>query len=422
MLDSITANPHPVSDTEGARPFESSRRGRAGRAWLLAGPALLALGAGAFILYQREFISAHSPLQSSSAAAVKDPAPQPALAVATASAEVRPMERLIIGDGSVTAWQELVIGAEAGGVRVREVLAVEGDQVRRGQILVRLDDTVLAAQADQANAALAEAEAGFEAARLDLNRAMELSHGAIASRQSVEQRQAAARQAEARRVSARARRDEAAARLAQAQIIAPADGVVIRRSVQIGTVTSVGDEMFRLLRDGRLELGVKVPELDLGAVRPGQSVRVLHGTRRIRATVRAVAPTVAPETRLGIVHVALPPESSLLPGMFARAEILDTAQVLTIPRSALVFHQASAATFVVDENARASLRRLATGTHRDGLVEVVAGLRAGEQVVTAGAGFLSDGDHVRVVPRLLPSAAAPFARRDAHDADQPLAR
>ena len=333
------------------------------------------------------------------------------------------MERLVVGDGSVAAWQELVVGAEAGGLRVKEILAEEGDQVRRGQVLVRLDTAVLAAQASQAEAAVAEAEAASEIAHLDLDRATELSRGGIATRQAVEQRQAAARQAAARLASARARRDEAAARLAQARILAPADGVVSRRTVQLGAVAATGEEMFRIIRDGRLELYARVPELDLGAVRPGQSVRVLHGRREIQATVRAVAPTVAPETRLGVVHVALPPGSGLLPGMFARAEVRsDAGQALAIPQSALVFHEGTAAAFVLGEDGRVSLRRLTTGTHRHGLVEVAAGLRAGELVATSGAGFLADGDHIRAVAHVLPPAAAPSARRDARNADQPPSR
>src|SRR5690606_32605138 len=136
-----------------------------------------------------------------------------------------------------------------------------------------------------------------------------------------DQRQAAARQAEARLASARASRDEAQVRLNQTRLRAPYDGVILKRGILPGAVSGVGQEMVRLLRDGRLELDARLPEVDLADVAPGQPVRVLHGSREIQATVRAIAPTVTAESRLGLVHIALPADSGLRPGMFARAEI-----------------------------------------------------------------------------------------------------
>jgi RND family efflux transporter MFP subunit len=309
------------------------------------------------------------------------------------------MARIVVGDGSVVAWQELAVGTEAGGLRVVEVAVDEGDSVVRGQLLLRFDAAVLAAQAVQAEAAATEADAALQVARSDLARANELARDAVATRQAVEQRQSASRQAEARLASARARRDEAAARLAQTRILAPADGVVTRRSVLLGAVPVAGQEVFRLVRDGRLELDAKVPELDLGAVHAGQAVRVVHGDREIAATVRAVAPTVAVETRLGHVHVALPAGSGLRPGMFARAEIrAGVAQAIAVPQAAVVFRGGTPVAFVLGEDGRVSLRRLAAGAPRHGFVEIADGLRAGERIAISGAGFLSDGAHVRVAP------------------------
>jgi RND family efflux transporter MFP subunit len=324
--------------------------------------------------------------------------PPPALAVAVVPAVSRPLARTISGDGSVVAWQELVLGAEAGGLRVAEVAVEEGDHVRQGQVLVRLDDAVPAAQLAQAEAGLTEAEAALGIARADLNRALELSRSQNTPRQVLEQRQAAARQAEARLASARAARDEARARLGQTRIEAPHDGVVLRRSVLPGAVTAVGQEMVRLLRDGRLELDARVPELDLGVVAPGQAVTVWHGTRQIAATVRAVAPNVTADSRLGTVHVALPADSGLRPGMFARAEIrAEASPGIVVPQEAVVFRDGAAGAFVL-EGQQVRLRRLTTGLRRDGMVEVLDGLKVGDRVVRTGAGFLADGDVVRVTP------------------------
>ena len=328
-------------------------------------------------------------------------AQQPVLAVTVAPAEVRPMTRSVSGNGSVVAWQELAVAAEVSGLRVVEIAVDEGDRVRRGQLLVRFDDAMLAAQLAQVDAAIAEGEAALQTARSDFSRGAELLRGGSIATQVVEQRQSAARQAEARLMLARAHREEVAVRLAQARLVAPADGVVIRRSVQLGAVSAEGQEMFLLVRDGRLELDAKVPELDLAAVRPGQTARVVHGDWEVQATVRAVAPMVATDTRLGVVHIALPAESPLRPGMFARADILlDAATVLVVPQTAIVFREDAPAAFVQNADHSVSLRRLTTGARRDGFVEVVAGLQAGELVVTSGAGFLSDGDRVRIVAPL----------------------
>lgn len=308
------------------------------------------------------------------------------------------MARPVVGDGSVLPWQELVVGNEASGLRVAEVAVEEGERVAKGQLLVRLDDSVLRAQRDQYAAGIEEAQSALVLARQDLERTIELSRGQIAARQQLDQRRAGADQAEARLAVARARLLEIEARLAQARIVAPDDGVVTRRPALMGTVVQPGQEMVRMIRDGRLELNARVPELQLARVRPGQAVRVLHGDREIAASVRAVAPTVAPETRLGTVYVALPPGSGLLPGMFARAEIATgETEVVAVPLEALVVREGEPAVFVLAEGAdRVALRPIATGARREGMVEVTRGLAPGERVVTAGAGFLADGDRVRV--------------------------
>jgi RND family efflux transporter MFP subunit len=159
--------------------------------------------------------------------------------------------------------------------------------------------------------------------------------------------------------------------------------------------------MVRLIRDDRLEVEARVPELELARVRPGQPVRVVHGERAIEAGVRLIAPTVSAETRLGIVRVALPPGSGLSPGMFTRAEIATgEAVVPTVPLEAVVLRGEGGrpSVFVLPPGSdHVALRPVVTGARRDGLVEVTQGLLEGEAVVVAGAGFLTDGDRVRVI-------------------------
>ncbi len=383
-------------------PVPARRR----RGLVLAVLALSATGAGVAL---REDITALLPRPAPPPAATVMAEPPPSLTVLVAEAVARPLARTVVGDGSVVAWQELVIGAEASGLRVAEVAVEEGDAVRQGQLLVRLDDSLLRAALNQAEASVAEADAALRAARQELARAIELVRTASGTRQTVEQRESAAAQAEARVASAIARREEVAARLAQARIVAPADGVISKRSALLGNVTAAGQEMVRIIRDGRLELDARVPELELAQLQPGQAARVIHGDRTVVAELRAVAPTVTPETRLGIVHLALPTGSGLRPGMFARAEILPGATAgLTVPQPAVLFREGRPAVLVVRED-RVALRPVTTGRRQDGLVEITSGLAAGERVVVSGAGFLSDGDRVRIATQ--PEAAPRSASR-----------
>jgi RND family efflux transporter MFP subunit len=327
-------------------------------------------------------------------------APVPALTVSLGPVVSRRMGTTVVGDGSVIAWQELLIGAEVGGLRIVEAPLDEGMAVQAGQLLARLDDSVLAAQAAQAEAAINEAVAFLELARSEQARSEDLVRTQSASRQILDQRQSATRQAEARLISLRARRDEAVARLAQTRILAPSDGIVSRVSVRIGAVTALGQEMFRVIRDGRLELEARVPELELAGVAPGQRAVIRHGGREIIGEVRLIAPVVTAETRLGLVRIALPADSGLRPGMFARAEIQGPMrEVVVAPASALVFREGAPQAFVLPAGSeRVEMRRLVAGARKDGMVEITEGLRPGERVVTAGAGFLVNGDLVRVAP------------------------
>ena len=364
---------------------------KAGRRWVWAVGLIVVIASAAAWQWR-----APSPAQPPVAAA----APAPALSVSAGPATSRMLTLTVRGEGSVVAWQELVIGAEIGGLRIVQAPIEEGMRVRAGDLLAALDDSVLAAQAAQAEGSVNEAAAIVELARADLGRSEDLVRSQSTSRQVYETRQSATRQAEARLLVARARRDEAVARLAQTRILAPTDGTVSRVSARIGAVSAPGQEMFRIIRDGRLELDARVPELELPLVEAGQRAVVRHGGRSIAAEVRAVAPVVAADSRLGLVHIALPPDSGLRPGMFARGEIRGgSREVVMVPASAVVFRDGAPRAFVLPEGAeRVEMRRLTAGTRQDGMVEIVEGLAVGERVITAGAGFLADRDLVRLIP------------------------
>jgi RND family efflux transporter MFP subunit len=180
-------------------------------------------------------------------------------------------------------------------------------------------------------------------------------------------------------------------------IRAPTAGVVSKRAALIGSVVNPTTELFRLIRDGRIELDAQVPELDLDVVRPGQSARILRGAEAYAGTVRLVAPVVDAASRLGIVHIALGRGTPLKPGMFARAEIdVGEASSLAVPDAALVFRDGRPGVFAINAENRVALHAVETGLRKAGWVEVTTGVERGQRIVVAGAGFLNDGDLVRV--------------------------
>lgn len=322
---------------------------------------------------------------------------QSAVTIETARADVMRFLPVVVGNGTIAAEQELIVAAEVGGLRIVDVLADEGSVVKRGQVLARLNNTILQAQLRQNEAQVRDAEAALTSAQTELRRAQAL--GQTITETTLAQRQTAAQSAETRVALVKAQAEELQARLAQAEVRAPADGVISRRTALLGSVASAGGELFRLIRDGQLELNAQVPELDLDRLAAQQSVRVVHGDMTVAAVVRAIAPTVDPTTRLGTVRVTLPLGTGLRPGMFARAEIaVGATSGIAVPRDAIVFSDGRPGVFAVGPDNRVSFARVTTGLEQDGWVEVRSGVAAGTNVAVTGAAFLSDGDMVRVNP------------------------
>jgi HlyD family secretion protein len=399
----------PVSllETEG-QPAETTRRNmlsafpvRFTRRWAIGlGIAVLAVVAIAASQF-----SARKP-------AVVQAAPVQTITVGTVAHA--PLGRSLVVNGSLAAWDELPVGSEAGGLAIVQVAVEEGDKVTQGQLLAKLDDSVLKAQYAQALAAVAQAEAGIRKAEAmsgsassDVRRAKELSKNGFISGQTAEQRETTFSAAQAdvnvarqNLATAQAVADERAAQLAQTEIRAPTDGTVSKRMAKLGNVVSVGEQLFHMIRDNRVELQAEVPEMDLPRLKAGQTATVVLNDgdpQRFEGKIRLVGATVDPATRIGMVYVALPEDPALKPGMFVHGEILTgQADVLQVPEQAIVYKDFKPAVFLVDAANHAKLRMIETGARVNGKVEVVSGLAAGDRVALAGAGYLKDNDLVRV--------------------------
>ncbi|MGE0666796.1 MAG: efflux RND transporter periplasmic adaptor subunit [Sphingomonadales bacterium] len=328
----------------------------------------------------------------------KDDASRSAMTITTATAKARPMARTVTVMGTVVAWEEMPVGAEVGGLAITEVLVDEGDEVKRGQVLARLNDSVLRAQLAQQEAGIVSARAQLTEAQANLRRAEELLPKGHISGQTADARRASASTAQAQLALAEAARDETRAKLEQTRIVSPDDGYVSARSAVIGQIVNSGDQLFRVVRDSRLELDAEIPESTLPVLAPGLAVQVsAEGVAPTTATIRAVAPSVDTKSRLGLAHIALPPGSGFRPGMFAQASVaLKDSAALMVPASAVVYRDGAAGVFVTARDGTVRFRKVVTGERAGDLVEVSDGLAAGDQVALKGAGFLEDGDKVTV--------------------------
>ncbi len=298
-----------------------------------------------------------------------------------------------------TAWQEAVIGAELSGLRLTEVLVNVGDTVKLGQPLARIATDAVQADLAQAKASVAEAEAALAEAKANAERSKQLQSQGFISAQATTQVFTAEQTTAARLAAARARVQAEEVRLAQTRIVAPDDGVISARAATVGSLTQPNQELFRLIRGGRLEWRAEVTATELARLAPGMRATLTTANgARIEGTVRAVAPAVDPTTRNGIVYVDLPAGSAARAGTFARGEFeIGSGSALTLPQSAVLLRDGFAYVFLVGADNKVMQSKVEVGRRLGDRIEIVAGLPPAVRVVETGGGFLADGDIVRVV-------------------------
>lgn len=323
------------------------------------------------------------------------PKTTPAPAVSVARAEYSLVQAGLAASGPIAAREEMQLGSEVGGARVLRVLAEVGDTVKAGQALIELDHRLLDSDLGQAQASVVEAQAAEGLARANLRRGQALAQSQMISRSALDELQAAVQAASARSGSARAAQDSIALRRSFATVRAPAGGIVSRRSVEAGQIVTAGTELIRIIRGGALEWRAELGAAELGRVDVGMSI-AFPAYPSEKGRVRAVAPGVSSATRTGTVYVELAPDTRLAMGAFVEGRVLTTAtRALTVPEAAVVQRDGFATVFVLKDG-KALRRRVATEGTRAGRTTITEGLQEGEEVVARGAGFLSDGDAVRV--------------------------
>lgn len=329
-------------------------------------------------------------------------AAKPAMTVTVAQPQSQQLSQRLSANGTVAAWQEAGVGAEIGGLRLTEVRVNVGDQVKVGQVLaVFTNDTVLA-EINQAKAALNEAKAVASEAQANADRARALQPSGVISLQQFNKDVTAEATAKARVESAQANLAASELRLQKTQVRAPDNGIISARTASVGSVVALGSELFRLIRGNRLEWRADLVSSELFRIKPGQKVRIsaASGTEVI-GQVRMLAPTVDVQNRTGLVYVDLPASSQglLKPGMFVRGEFeFGSSKAWLVPQQSLVVRDGFQQVYVVGPDQRVKLLKVSVGRRQGDMIEITAGLPLDASVVVRGAGFLTAGDLVKVVP------------------------
>jgi RND family efflux transporter MFP subunit len=259
-----------------------------------------------------------------------------------------------------------------------------GDRVRRGQVLAVFDADLLLA--DQARL-----KASWQQAEANRQRALQLKGSGGISEQEVLQYET---QAEV----AKAQLRNADLQLRYAQVTAPDDGVITSRNATLGAVSGSGQELFRMIRQGRLEWRGELTAVQLAQVKVGQPVLLaLPDGSTATARIRQLAPQLDGQTRQGLVYANILPGSAARAGMYAKGRITQAeSPALTVPAASVVIRDGRSYVPSITKEQRVALQAVTVGRRQAGSVEIRAGLAQGDRVAVQGAGFLKDGDLVRI--------------------------
>nr|WP_312872514.1 efflux RND transporter periplasmic adaptor subunit [Rhizobium viscosum] len=321
-----------------------------------------------------------------------------ALTVAATKPVERQWSETVPASGWLRPWHEAISAAEVGGLRITDVLVDVGSVVRKGQPLARLSDETVRAELRKEEAALATAKADLAKAETNAERARRMQGSGVLSDEKINEYLIAEQTAAAGVDSAEASLESQRIKLSQTTITAVDDGLITSRSAQLGAVVASGTELFRLVRQQRIEWQAEVSARYRPLLKEGLAATIFDpGGQQIRGTVRLVAPTVSTDTGRALVYVSLPPEAHAPIGLYATGQIEFGAQsALTVPDTALVTRDGMNYVFTLDGEARARRVRVEIGRRNSGDVEILSGLDRSAQVITTGGAFLSDGALLRV--------------------------
>ncbi|MFI8032271.1 efflux RND transporter periplasmic adaptor subunit [Acinetobacter sp. ABJ_C3_5] len=322
-----------------------------------------------------------------------------ALTVTVVSPQQQNWKQTFTANGNIAAWQEVVIGSELSGQRLTRVNVNVGDEVRRGQVLAEINSDTIRADLAAAKASYAEAQAVLADAMTNNRRIQQLKNTGAISAQEATQYQTSQSTAQAKLDAAKAQIESNQLRLAQTRVVSPDNGVISARTATVGSLAQTGQELFRLIRDHRLEWRAEVTTSDLYKLKQGMTAHIISpdpAQPAVTGKVRMIAPVIDPQTRYGLVYVDIPTTQAVRMGMFVKGEFdLGQKAALTVPQTALLLRDGFSYVFIVNDNNRVTQQKVSVGRRLGDRVEILD-LAPNVKVVSSGTGFLADGDLVSI--------------------------
>jgi HlyD family secretion protein len=302
--------------------------------------------------------------------------------------------------GAIAARYDMPIANEGDTARIVGVYVQPGDHVHKGQLLAKLDDSVMIPQVNRLAASLEQARAQADLSASEYKRALGVQAAGALSAEDIEKRRfTAVTDAASVKVMA-AQLAEAQARLARTRVTAPFAGTVLTRHAEVGQIANPGGEaLFRVASGGEVEMRGQIAEQDLAQVKVGQPATVyLTGLARpFPGKVWLLGAIIDPQTRLGEIRIQLEPDPALRPGAFARAEVtIARARRPVLPKTAVFSDDNGSYVFVVDAQGHVVRHAVRVADTNDDGVVIASGLTGDERVVRTAGGFLRDGESVKV--------------------------
>jgi HlyD family secretion protein len=360
------------------------------RSGLLAGAALIATFGVPLVL---------AGCQKGSPVAAAEAAPR---SVRVARVVNEPLASALTVSGILTPREEAAVTSELAGYKVEKVFVEQGDWVKAGQPLAQLDDTLLRAQINEQQAVVTQQTLSAERAESQAKNVEGLDNKGVLSQEDIDTRRFAAKTARAAANAAQAQLDDLKTRQSRMTLRAPVSGPVLARYVRPGDLpsgASAGQPLFRIARDGLVEIDAEIPEADLSKLKAGLPADVsLPDGSKVTGSIRLISPEVDQTTKLGRARILLPVRPDLRPGGYASARIPGVkTNGLVAPDRAVSYDADGAAVYVVDPSNRVHRVAVRTGQRSGGFVELLQGPPAGSRVLVTGASFVLDGDKVAPV-------------------------
>ncbi len=340
----------------------------------------------------------------------EDKAPQnsvvkPALNITFIEPKAQEIPKTLEATGSIVAWQEAIINTEINGLKLVEIKIQVGDTVKKGQVLALFSDESVLIDVAQSKASLMEAQANFTEAQLNAQRAQKVTDSGALSSQQISQYLTQEKITQAKMELAHAQLNSQLLRQRNTQVLASDDGVISSRSATLGMVASQGQELFRLIRQNRLEWQAELTASEMTQIQPMMDVNVsVPDVATVKGKVRTLAPSLDKQHRSGLVYVDLPQvtKPGIRAGMFARGEFnLGSKKGITLPQNAVSLRDGFNYVFRLSEIknnlSKVHQVKVQTGQRVNDWVEIISGVESQDKLVAGGGAFLNDGDTVNVV-------------------------